>query len=142
MSKTLSERYDWYETHRQWLQGEGGACANLRGADLMDADLRGADLRDAKGIYLLAQSDHGYLIYATQRDSKWRILGGCRNFTIVQARRHWGAKTYHSPSSGRRIVACLDWLEAELKREKNEPHREDQDWHDAGAAHLDLADVC
>ena len=90
----------------------------MSGADLSGADLRGADLRGADGCYLLTQTDHGYMIYASQRDGKWRIIGDCRDYTIIQARDHWGAKTYHSPSSGRRIVACLDWLEAELKREK------------------------
>jgi len=45
------------ESHRKWLNNEGGERADLRGADLSDADLidavlsgadlRGADLRDA-----------------------------------------------------------------------------------------------
>jgi uncharacterized protein YjbI with pentapeptide repeats len=35
------------EQHKLWLEDEGGARANLQGADLRGADLRGADLRDA-----------------------------------------------------------------------------------------------
>ena len=30
--------------HAKWLSGEGGECANLRGADLHGANLHGADL--------------------------------------------------------------------------------------------------
>jgi len=35
------------EQHKLWLEDEGGARANLRGADLRGADLQGADLRGA-----------------------------------------------------------------------------------------------
>ena len=34
-------------SHKEWVQGTGGSCANLSCADLRDADLRGADLRGA-----------------------------------------------------------------------------------------------
>ena len=36
------------DQHRLWLNGKGGKCANLHGADLTRANLRGADLSDAK----------------------------------------------------------------------------------------------
>jgi len=94
--------------------------ANLRDADLRDADLRdanlrdanlsGADLRDAEGVHLLTQTDHGYLVHATWRDG-WRVVAGCRDFSMAEAREHWGAADYPIPSSGSRIVALLDWLE-------------------------------
>lgn len=35
------------ENHKLWLNGEGGECANLRGADLNSADLNSANLRGA-----------------------------------------------------------------------------------------------
>ena len=35
-------------THARWLDGDGGARADLRGADLRGAELRGADLRYAE----------------------------------------------------------------------------------------------
>ena len=35
------------DDHALWLRGEGGARANLRGADLRRADLQGADLQGA-----------------------------------------------------------------------------------------------
>ena len=40
--------------HKNWLNGEGGERADLRGADLRRADLWGADLRraDLQGAYL------------------------------------------------------------------------------------------
>ena len=42
-----SELKDILDQHRLWLNGKGGKCANLHGADLGGADLRGADLRGA-----------------------------------------------------------------------------------------------
>ena len=38
------------KSHRLWLTGDGGAMANLRGANLRGADLIGANLRDANLI--------------------------------------------------------------------------------------------
>lgn len=35
------------ESHKSWLQSEGGECADLHGADLRLANLYGVDLRDA-----------------------------------------------------------------------------------------------
>ena len=35
------------EQHRLWLNGKGGKCANLMGANLRRANLMGASLRDA-----------------------------------------------------------------------------------------------
>ena len=34
-------------SHALWIQGKGGECANLRGADMRGANLRGADMRGA-----------------------------------------------------------------------------------------------
>lgn len=39
------------ENHKLWLNDEGGACADLKGADLRDIDLRGIDLRGANLRY-------------------------------------------------------------------------------------------
>lgn len=41
------ELQDVLEKHRLYLAGEGGECADLRGADLRGAYLRGANLRGA-----------------------------------------------------------------------------------------------
>lgn len=44
---TKNELNKILENHKLWLNGEGGECANLRGADLNSADLNSADLRCA-----------------------------------------------------------------------------------------------
>ena len=117
--------------HRRWRETNGAdgqfayLCdadlryADLRYADLRDADLRGANLRGAdlcgaSGCILLTETDHGYHVVAGFREGEWRIWAGCRDFTIQEAREHWGAPDYHTPLSGRRVVACLDWLEKEI----------------------------
>ena len=97
--------------------------ANLREADLREADLRGAnlrgtDLRYADGVSLLTQTDHGYIVYASLRGGVWRILAGCHDLSIDEAITHWGADTYHTPSSGRRVVAAIRWFQAELEASK------------------------
>ena len=43
-----SELNEILDQHKLWLNGKGGKCANLHGADLTRANLRGADLSDAK----------------------------------------------------------------------------------------------
>jgi len=87
--------------------------ANLRRANLRGADLRYANLRDAVGWVSLTYTDHGYLVGASWQGAEWRIVAGCRDFSIKQAREHWGSPDYHSPSSGSRIIANLDWLETQ-----------------------------
>ena len=114
-------KFQWYEGHQLWLRNESeGVKANLRWADrrwadlrwanLHEADLREADLCWVKGFHLLTQTDHGYLVYATWR-GEWRVIAGCRDFSVAEARVHWGSPDYHLPSSGSRIAALLDWLE-------------------------------
>lgn len=56
--------------------------AYLRGAYLRDADLRDADLVDA------GQDIRGYRFVGYWRDGL-RILAGCRDFTVAEARAHW-----------------------------------------------------
>ncbi len=85
--------------------------ADLRHTDLRHADLRHTDLRRTKGWITLTTTDHGHLVGASWRSNKWRIVAGCRDFSILEARKHWGAPDYHTPQSGSRIVALLDWLE-------------------------------
>jgi len=105
----------WANLHGANLHEADLRWADLRWADLRWADLREADLREAdlcwvKGFHLLTQTDHGYLVYATWR-GEWRVIAGCRDFSVAEARVHWGSPDYHLPSSGSRIAALLDWLE-------------------------------
>ena len=96
------------------LAGAHLGGANLGGANLAGAYLAGAHLGGARGIVILTETDHGYRVIAAKRDDAWRIYAGCRDFTLAEARAHWGADDYRFPLTGRRIIACLDWLEREI----------------------------
>lgn len=68
-------------------------CAELGGAKLQDARLDGADLLGHKIIAGAVRSD-GYQFFLSRLHGPgWRIIAGCRNGTIADARRYWG-KTY------------------------------------------------
>jgi len=92
--------------------------ANFHGAIMYDVNLEGADLeevelRGAIGVHVLTLTSHGYHVLAvwSERKSHWRIQAGCRDYTVSQARKHWGAKHYEHKGDGERIVMMLDWLE-------------------------------
>ena len=79
------------------LRGADLRDAYLRDADLRDADLRGADLRGAYlgGAYLrdadlvdAGQDIRGYRFVGYWREGL-RIVAGCRDYTIEEARAHW-----------------------------------------------------
>ena len=103
------------------LQGADLRGANLQEADLQDANLRGVKLQDANLLWAdfqgstgwipLLQTDHGHMIAAVWHWTHWRIQGGCRDFTIYQAREHWGSPSYRCQQTGSRIIHMLDWLE-------------------------------
>ena len=105
-----SDLDDILAAHAIWTTEGGPGCADLRDANLSGANLNRADLRGSIGLILLTQTDHGYHVLATRCGDRWRIRAGCRDFTIAEARAHWGAADYPLPSSGSRIVAMLDWL--------------------------------
>ncbi len=66
--------------------------ANLRGAYLRGADLRGADLDSAIGAVCLGTDPRGYRFVGVRHDDGWRVLAGCRWFTVPKATAHWKAK--------------------------------------------------
>ena len=84
------------------LRGADLNEANLRGADLSEADLRWADLRwadlykanlsGAKGAICLGYDLRGYRFVGIRHDDGWRILAGCRWFTVEEAVAHWTKK--------------------------------------------------
>jgi len=39
------------------------------------------------------------------------VIASCRDFSITEAREHWGSPGYNDPVGGSRIVALMDWLE-------------------------------
>ncbi len=89
--------------------------ANLCYANLQDADLRGVDFRGAKGFKLLPVQDmRGYsFAYATLCDDEWRIRSGCRDFTINQAKEHWGNSYIGDRAQGDLYLYAVEWLEKE-----------------------------
>ncbi len=100
------------------LRGANLRDADLRGAYLLGADLRNADLRGAIGLVYLTQTDAGYSVLAQQPEPEapWRIRAGCRDFSIDEAIAHWSSPDYHTPSSGRRCVAAIEWFRKETER--------------------------
>ncbi len=85
--------------------------ADLRGVNFRCADMRGCNLRGAIGVHVLTATQHGYAVLAVWHKNRWWIEAGCREYTIGQARKHWGAKSYPYPPDGERILLMLDWLE-------------------------------
>ena len=97
--------------------------SNLRGSNLSDSDLRYSDLRDSNlsnsdlsgvtGFVLLPVQDmRGYSFpHAIQTDNGWRIRAGCRDFSIEDAREHWGVEYEGDRSQGDMYLHATDWLE-------------------------------
>jgi hypothetical protein len=95
--------------------------ANLRSADLRSANLRFADLsyanlRSAEGFVLLPIGDpRGFsFVHAVLCGDEWRIRSGCRDFTIAEAREHWGGGYAGERWIGDMYLAAIDWLEKRL----------------------------
>ena len=95
------------EEHRKWRLGDGGARANLAGANLADANLARADLAGANlARAYLADADLAganlasqHIIDGGQRIDGYRFVGwikgadmmiraGCRNLTLAEYRAH------------------------------------------------------
>ena len=95
------------------LRGANLREADLRGADLYEADLRRADLRGADNIIIGPQRSDGYLFFLVKNDKEWRLIAGCRNFTMNEAQDHWQA-TRARTALGDETFAILDYLKARL----------------------------
>ena len=91
--------------------------ADLRGANLRHADLCGADLTDVKGFLLLPVQDmRGYsFAHAVETDDGWRIRMGCRDFSIEEAREHWGGGYKGDREQGDIYLYAVDWLERKVQ---------------------------
>ena len=106
------------------LCGANLCFANLCFANLSDANLRGADLRGAifvetTGFILLpAQDPRGYSwSHATLTDDGWKIRAGCRDFSIEEAKAHWGESYDGDREIGDMYLYAIEWLEKKLARE-------------------------
>ena len=71
------------------LSGANLSEANLSGADLYMANLIGANLVGAFGIICLGTDQRGYRFVGVAQTYGWRVLAGCRWFTVAEAKKHW-----------------------------------------------------
>ena len=79
------------------LSGADLSGADLSGANLWGANLSGTSIRDgvklhARGIAKEATRSDGYRFFLldTQAPGRWRVMAGCRFFTLPEAWKHWG----------------------------------------------------
>ena len=94
--------------------------ANLRGANLGEADLSGADLSGANlsGVRAVidgGQDARGYRVMGWLRDGQLMIKAGCRNFTLAEARAHWGGADYledHDAATQAEMIARVEMIAA------------------------------
>ena len=99
------------------LRGTNLSDANLSDANLKGANLRGANLSDAYGLLLLPVQDHrGYsFCHAIHCGQEWRVRVGCRDYSIAEAREHWGRSYVGDRLQGDMYLYAIDWLERKIK---------------------------
>lgn len=85
----------------KWARQTG---ADLRGAYLAGADLGGADLVDA------GQDARGYRFVGFLRDNKLRIVAGCRDFSLQEARARWKGRHADDPALKAECLAKVDLI--------------------------------
>ncbi len=102
--------------YRADLRGADLHGANLRWANLRRADLRGANLREVKGFLLLPVQDmRGYAFpHTIETDKGWRVRAGCRDFSIEEAKAHWGENYEGDREQGDMYLHAIDWLEKKI----------------------------
>lgn len=102
--------------HDANLQGAILRGANLRGADLVGANLRNTDLVGVKGFYLLpVQDQRGYSFpHAVETRTGWRIRVRCRDFSIEEAKAHWGEGYEGDREQGDMYLHAVEWLEKKV----------------------------
>lgn len=85
---------------------------DLRGACLNNANLDRADARFAIGYLPLPVADpRHYGAHAVLHDEGWRVCAGCHEFTVAEAREHWGEEYCGDKAIGDSYLAACDWLE-------------------------------
>ena len=88
----------------------------IEASDLfVDPLLRGG----AKGFFLLpVQDPRGYPFpHAIFTNKGWRIIAGCRAFSIERAKAHWGESYKGDREIGDMYLYAIEWLEKKLERE-------------------------
>ena len=97
-----------------YLRDADLGSADLGGADFGGADLGGADLGEQWIVQGPARSDGYFFTLTSFKDEGVRVKAGCRNFSLAEAREHWG-KTRQGTPLGDETFAILDCLEAMAK---------------------------
>jgi uncharacterized protein YjbI with pentapeptide repeats len=97
------------------LSGANLIGADLIGADLSSANLRGANLSGAKGIIASTERADGYRFVGWATNGVLQINAGCRDFSIKEAREHWGKKRPIGTALGDETRLILDHIEAVAK---------------------------
>ena len=85
------------------------ADANLAYANLRGANLAGANLAGAKNAPKLV----GGGLRADGYRFQWidgRIIAGCRDFSVEEARAHWGSADYRDAKLGAESMAIIDHM--------------------------------
>ena len=88
---------------------------------LTSVDLPAAEYVDASGCTALTSGQvidvgmnaRGYDMSAIKLRGVWRIIAGCRNFNVEDARKHWGAS---SDRAHPEILAQVETIAAEIAR--------------------------
>jgi len=106
--------FDWYEPHQKWLDGNGGAHANLsyarlRGADLSYANLSSANLSGADLSY--ADLRGANLSYADLRGADLSVARGCVRLDMVDPDEYQPVAVAHP--DGWRIASGCRWFTLE-----------------------------
>ena len=99
--------------------------ANLQGADLQGANLRGADLRGAtlrggvklRGLARRASRGDGYEFFLWETEVGWRVMAGCRFFTLGGAWVHW-EKTRGGTPLGEESLDILTMFQIYVDRQE------------------------
>ena len=89
--------------------------AELAEADLAGANLRGANLAEAQVVIDGGQNPRGYRVTGWLRAGQLMLKAGCRNFTLAEARAHWGAADYlddHDAATQDEMLARVDMIVA------------------------------
>ena len=103
------------------LSGSDLSGSDLSYSDLSYSDLRGSNLSDSDlsgslGFILLPVQDaRGYsFAHAVECDTGWRIRAGCRDFSISEAKQHWGESYRGDREQGDMYLYAIEWLERKL----------------------------
>ena len=100
-------------------------CTALTGLDLPAAEYvyaRGCTALTGYDYISAGENERGYDMFALRIFGSWRIIAGCRYFTIEQARRHWspGSSRSHSGILARVEKIATQAAERDASRDQAE----------------------